>query len=89
MNFKTTGILALVLCIGIAAVVLLNKQDEKKEAADKIEGKLVNIEADSISEIILQPSGIHCRRDSCRRGFDRDHFHLLHVVAVVPYLVEG
>ncbi|MBN1464266.1 DUF4340 domain-containing protein, partial [candidate division KSB1 bacterium] len=64
MNFKTTGILALVLCIGIAAVVLLNKQDVKKEAADKIEGRLVNIEADSISAIILQPSGIHCLRDS-------------------------
>jgi len=64
MNFKTTGILALVLIIGIAAVVLLDKQDKKKEEAEKIEGKLLNIEKDNITEIILQPSGIHCIKDS-------------------------
>ncbi|MBN1561259.1 DUF4340 domain-containing protein [candidate division KSB1 bacterium] len=64
MNFKTTGILALVLCIGIAAVLLLNKQDKKKEESEKIEGKLLNIEVENISEIILQPSGIRCRKDS-------------------------
>lgn len=64
MNFKTTGILALVLLIGIAAVVLLDKQDKKKESADKIEGKLLNINKENIAEIILEPSGIHCRKDS-------------------------
>ncbi|MBN1481553.1 DUF4340 domain-containing protein [candidate division KSB1 bacterium] len=64
MNFKTTGIMALVLAIGIVAVVLLNKQDEKKEEAEDIESKLLNIEKEDVTEIILQPSGIHCVKDS-------------------------
>lgn len=64
MNFKTTGLLALVLIIGIAAVVLLDKQDEKKEEAEKLEGKLLNIETENVSELVLQPGGIHCIKDS-------------------------
>ncbi len=64
MNFKTTGILALVLAIGIFAVVLLNKQDEKKEEMKKTQGKLLAVEKQDVSEIILEPSGIHCVKDS-------------------------
>ena len=48
---ETTGILALVLIIGIFAVVLLDKKDEKKQEAEKIEGKLLNLEKENISEI--------------------------------------
>jgi hypothetical protein len=64
MNFKTTGLFALVLAVGIIAVVLLDKQDGKKEEATKLEGKLLAVEAETISEIILEPSGIHCVKDS-------------------------
>lgn len=64
MNYKTTGLLALVLAIGILAVVLLDKQDDKKAEAKKEQGKLLAVEKQDISEIILQPSGIHCVKDS-------------------------
>ena len=64
MNFKTTGILALVLAIGIVAVILLDKKDERQEEAEQIESKLLNIEKEDVAEIILQPSGIHCVKDS-------------------------
>lgn len=64
MNFKTTGILALVLIIGVVAVVLLDKQDEKKEEQQELEEQILNIDKDQVSEIILQPSGIHCVKDS-------------------------
>lgn len=64
MNFKTTGILALVLALGIVAVILLNKQDEKKEKTEDIESKLINVETEKVTEIILQPSSIHCVKDS-------------------------
>lgn len=64
MNFKTTLLLALILAVGIGAVVLLNKQDEKKEEAEKIAEKLLDLENENINEIILEPSGIHCVKDS-------------------------
>ena len=64
MNFKTTGILALLLIIGVVAVVLLDKQDEKKEEAKQAEEQLLDIEKEHVSEIILLPSGIHAVKDS-------------------------
>ncbi len=64
MNFKTTGLFALVLAVGILAVVLLDKQDEKKEETEKLEKKLLAVEKQDISELILEPSGIHCVKDS-------------------------
>lgn len=64
MNFKTTGLLALVLAVGIFAVIMLDKQDDKKEEAEKLEGRLLAVEKENISEIILHPSGIHCVKDS-------------------------
>ncbi len=64
MNFKTTLILALVLAVGIAAVVFLNKQDEKKAAVQEREGKILPLEKEDVQEIIIEPAGIHCVRDS-------------------------
>jgi len=64
MNFKTTGLLAVILAIGIAIVLVLDKQDEKKEEEEKREGKLLNIEKEEVQELYLEPSGIHCVKDS-------------------------
>ncbi len=66
MNFKTTGILALILIVGVLAVVLLDKQDEKKEEAKQLEEQLLNIDNDTVSEIMLLPSGIHAVKDSSK-----------------------
>jgi len=63
MKFRTTIIMALIFVIGLAAVLLVNKHDEKKAEAKKIEGKLLNIDKDKINEIQLQPSLIHIVKD--------------------------
>ncbi len=64
MKFRTTLILALILAVGIVSVVILNKQEEKKEKAQERASKLLNIEQNDVQEIIFQPSGLHCIRDS-------------------------
>ncbi|MDZ7723458.1 MAG: DUF4340 domain-containing protein [candidate division KSB1 bacterium] len=64
MKFKTTLILALVLAVGIVAVVLLNKQEEKKQKAKERASRILNIQQDDVTELLLQPKGIHCVRDS-------------------------
>ncbi len=64
MKFKTTLILALVFVVGVAGVMLLNKQDKKKDEEKKIEEKLLNVDKNKISEIYLEPSGIHVVKDS-------------------------
>ncbi len=66
MNFRTTIILALIFIIGIGGVLLLKKQDAKKEEEKKSEGKLLTIEKDKITDIYLEPSGIHAVKDSVR-----------------------
>jgi len=64
MNYKTTGLLALVLAIGIVAVVLLDKQDDKKAKVEKAQGRLIAVEKQDISELVIEPAGIHCIKDS-------------------------
>ncbi|RPI00891.1 MAG: DUF4340 domain-containing protein, partial [Calditrichaeota bacterium] len=64
MNFKITGILALFLTLGIVAVIFLNKQEKQKEETKKTEEKLLNIEKEQVTDIYLQPSAIHCQKDS-------------------------
>ena len=64
MKFKTTLILALVLAVGIVAVVLLNRQEEKKEKAEEHASRILNIEQENVNELYLLPEGIHCVRDS-------------------------
>lgn len=64
MKFRTTLILALIFVIGVAGAMLLNKQDKKKDEEKKIEEKLLNVDKNKISEIYLEPSGIHVVKDS-------------------------
>ena len=64
MKFRTTLILALILAVGIVAVVILNKQEEKQEKAQERASQLLNIEQDDVQEIVLHPSGLYCVRDS-------------------------
>ncbi|MBD3375838.1 DUF4340 domain-containing protein [candidate division KSB1 bacterium] len=64
MNFKTTLVLALVLIVGIVAVVLLDKKDEQRAEQKELDEKLLNIEKENVSEIMLEPAGIHAVRDS-------------------------
>ena len=63
MNFRTTIITALIFAIGLAAVLLINRQDEKKAEITKIEGKLLNITKDKVNEIQLQPANIQIVKD--------------------------
>jgi hypothetical protein len=63
MNFKTTLILALVFVVGITSVLLMNKSDEKKEEQKQLEGKLLNIEKENITEIYIGPGGIHAVKE--------------------------
>lgn len=63
MNFKTTLILALVFVVGIAGVFLMNKSDEKKEEQKQLEGKLLNIEKENISELYIGPSGVRAVKE--------------------------
>jgi len=64
MNFKTTLILALVLTVGIAAVVLLDKHDEKQEKIKELEGRVIALEKEDVTALAFQPSGITCVKDS-------------------------
>ncbi len=66
MNFRTTIILALIFIIGIGGVLMLKKQDAKKVEEKKSEGKLLTVEKDKITDIYLEPSGIHAVKDSTR-----------------------
>lgn len=58
MNYKTTLILALVFVVGVAGVLMLNKSDEKREEQKKIEGKLLNVEKEDITEIYIEPNKV-------------------------------
>ncbi len=64
MKFRTTLILAIILALGIAGVVMMQKRDAQKEEAKKSEGKILTYWGEKIKEIIIQPSGIHAVRDS-------------------------
>jgi hypothetical protein len=64
MNFKTTGILALVLLLGISAVLFLNKKDAKKETTKKTDEQLLQIKIDQVTDLFFKPSGVHCKKDS-------------------------
>ena len=60
MKFKTTGILAAILAVLVVIVYFGDvKRSEKKKQVEEKESKLVQVEPDSIREIILKPSGIH------------------------------
>ena len=63
MNFRTTLILALIFVIGVAGVILMNKQEQRQEKIKEIEGKLLNVDKEKIKEIMLEPSGIHVVRE--------------------------
>ncbi len=63
MKFRTTIIMALIFVFGLAAVLLVNKRDEKKAEIKKIEGKLLNIDKDKVKEIKLLPSDIQIVKD--------------------------
>lgn len=63
MNFRTTIIMALIFVLGLAAVLLVNKRDEKKAETTEIEGKLLNIDKNKVNEIKLQPADIHIVKD--------------------------
>lgn len=64
MKFRNTLILAAVLALGIWGVVYLNKQDAKKEETKKSDEKILTVAPAQIKEMIIEPSGIHARRDS-------------------------
>jgi hypothetical protein len=64
MNFRMTVILALVFSVGLLSVLLLKKQDTRRTEEKKTEGKLLSVEKEKISEIYLEPSGIHAVKDS-------------------------
>lgn len=64
MKFKTTLILALILALGIAGVVMMQKKDARKEETKKSEGKIIAYSGEKIKELTIQPSGIHASRDS-------------------------
>ncbi|MBN1997730.1 DUF4340 domain-containing protein [candidate division KSB1 bacterium] len=64
MNFKRNLVLALIFVVGVAAVYFLQKQDKKKEEAKEADEKLLVLEKDDVSELFLQPSGIHAVKDS-------------------------
>ncbi|MBN2356522.1 hypothetical protein JXO59_10435, partial [candidate division KSB1 bacterium] len=64
MKFRTTLILALILALGIVGVVMLQKQDARKEEVKKAEEKILSYSGEEIKEIMIEPSGIHALRDS-------------------------
>ncbi len=63
MNFRTTLILALVFCVGLAAVLLIKNQDTRKKEKNEIAGKLLDIDKSTITELILEPALLHFIKD--------------------------
>ncbi|MDZ7316964.1 MAG: DUF4340 domain-containing protein [candidate division KSB1 bacterium] len=64
MKFKNTLILAVILAIGIGGVVLMNKQDKRREETKKSEEKVLEFETGDIQRVALLQSGIEAVKDS-------------------------
>ncbi len=64
MNFKTTGILAIILALGIGGVLLMNKQDARKKEEKKLEEQVLKLETAEVTKVQLLPAGIECVKDS-------------------------
>ncbi|MBN1541224.1 DUF4340 domain-containing protein, partial [candidate division KSB1 bacterium] len=62
MNLRTTLVLALILAVGIIAVVLIDKNEKQQTVEKNADEKLLSFSEADIDEIALQPSGVRMVR---------------------------